>query len=74
MKFDTWQAKSKHENSHPQIALRMLELHYFTQSFFFFPFPELFLKKKIFFFIWVFVAAQGLSLVKVGRGYSLDAV
>ena len=61
----------KHENSHPQIALRMLELHYFTQFFFFFQFPELF--KKIYnLFLWVFVAAQGLSLVKVSRGDSLD--
>ena len=53
----------------------MLELHYFTQSFFcfFVPFPELFLK-KYHLFIWVFAAAQGLSLIKVSRGYSLDAV
>lgn len=63
------------------MKIHTLRLHYACLSyiislslFFFFPFPELFLKKKIFFFIWVFVAAQGLSLVKVGRGYSLDAV
>ena len=38
------------------------------------PFPALFLLKTIYFWLlWVFIAAQGLSLVVVSRGYSLVA-
>ena len=60
------------------MKIHTLRLHYACLSyiislsfFFFFQFPELF--KKIYnLFLWVFVAAQGLSLVKVSRGDSLD--
>ena len=38
------------------------------------PFPPLFLLKTIYFWLlWVFIAAQGLSLVVVSRGHSLIA-
>ena len=67
-----------HGKQKASVKIHTLRLHYACLSYIislslFFSFPEL-LKKNNNLFIWVFVAAQGLSLVKVSRGYSLDAV